>query len=220
MSAKVLLVDVEGNSALHALSEATRAALFELGQVRTFESNEILYHDGGAAGVVLFPLKGALQMSKGTPRGRQQIMCQMGRAPCGGICLLLFSEHAPAEVRATEAGLVLEVERSLFQPLMRRDPELCQLAWQSAANCMTHLSDMVAQLSFNTVVERVARMLVDHTLQDGDTVHLTQAQFAAAVGTTREVVARCLGELQTAGWIRLGRGRTVVLDRDALRNTY
>ncbi len=85
---------------------------------------------------------------------------------------------------------------------------------------MAHLSRMVAQLSFNTVGERVARALVESTERDGDQIRLTQAELAAQVGTTREVVARCLGEFQVEGWIRLGRARTIVLDRDALRHSY
>lgn len=220
MSAAALQVISEGNMALWSLSEATRAALFAVGQVRSFENGSVLYHDGEAAGVVLFPLRGSLQMSKATPRGRRQVICNPEMTSCSGICLLLFHDQALAEARGMEAGEVLIIDRALFQPQMRQDPALCQLAWQGASSCLAHLSGMVAQLSFNKVGERVARALVEGTQRSGDQVRLTQAELAAEVGTTREVVARCLGEFQAAGWIRLGRGRTVVLDRDALRNTY
>jgi len=47
-------------------------------------------------------------------------------------------------------------------------------------------------------------------------VRLTQADLAAEVGTTREVVARCLAGFQLDGLIRLGRARITVLDRDGL----
>lgn len=208
------------NSALQTLSEATRVALFEMGQVRTFESDSILYHDDEAAGVVLFPLSGSLQMGKATPRGRRQVICNPEASLCNGICLLMFHDRALAEARGVVAGRALVIERSLFQKQMRQDPALCQLAWQSASNCMAHLSSMVAQLSFNKVAERVARTLVESTDGDGDQIRLTQAELAATVGTTREVVARCLGDFQIEGWIRLGRGRVVVLGRDALRNIY
>ncbi len=220
MDRQALLGAVAKNSALQTLSEETRAALFAAGEIRTFEADSVLYHDGEAAGIVLFPLNGLLQMGKATLRGRRQVICNPGTASCGGICLLMFHESALAEARGVEPGQVLVVERSVFHQQMRRDPALCQLAWQSASHCMAHLSGMVAQLSFNKVVERVARALVEGTQRDGDQVRITQAELAAMVGTTREVVARCLGELQAQGWIRLGRGRTVVLDRNALRHSY
>lgn len=204
------------DTALQALSDSARAALLQSGEVRMFESGQVLYHDGQAAGVVLFPLSGVLQMGKATLRGRRQIICQPDGSQCGGICLLLFHDPALAEVRGLKPGRVLVLERTVFQQQIRGDPALCKLAWECASNCMAHLSDLIAQLSFNTVRERVAQALLNDTAQDGDMVRLTQAELAAEVGTTREVAARCLGELQAAGWVRLGRGRITVLRRDAL----
>jgi CRP/FNR family transcriptional regulator, anaerobic regulatory protein len=57
---------------------------------------------------------------------------------------------------------------------------------------------------------------MDNTQRNGDLIYLTQAELAAEVGTTREVVARCLAGLQTAGVIRLGRGRVTMLNREKL----
>jgi CRP/FNR family transcriptional regulator len=82
---------------------------------------------------------------------------------------------------------------------------------------MAHLHNLVSQLSFNKVAERVVILLLDDTTKDGDLVRLTQADLAANVGTTREVVARCLAGLQADGLIRLGRGRVTVLHREKLR---
>jgi CRP/FNR family transcriptional regulator len=79
---------------------------------------------------------------------------------------------------------------------------------------MAHLGGLVEHLSFRKVGQRVALALLENTTQDGDMVRLTQAGLAAEVGTTREVVARCLAGLQRAGAIRLGRGRITVLHRD------
>ena len=71
-------------------------------------------------------------------------------------------------------------------------------------------------LSFNTVAERVVALLLAETASDGDRVCMTQSDLAANVGTTREVVARCLAALQADDLIRLGRARVTVLQRDKL----
>ncbi len=84
---------------------------------------------------------------------------------------------------------------------------------------MAHLSGLVTQLSFNKVAERVVLALLDNTEKDGDLVRLTQADLAAEVGTTREVVARCLAGLQADGLIRLGRARITVLSREGLERS-
>lgn len=204
------------NPLLSVCAEATRAGVLTAAKVREFTPGETLIGDGEPAGVALFPLQGALQMSKSTLRGRQQIFCSSTSSVCGGLCLLAFGSRALADVRSITSGLVLMVPADQFMVLARQDSVLCQGAWQCVTTCMAHLSDLVTQLSFKTVSERVVDVLLNGTQADGDMVRHTQAELAALVGTTREVVARCLGDLQAAGAIRLGRGRIIVLNRAQL----
>jgi CRP-like cAMP-binding protein len=207
------------NPVLRDCATATRAALQERGRVEHFENGSILIGDGQSAGVVLFPLRGTLQMAKATSRGRRQIICNPTAGSCGGVCMLAFGTHALADVRGVDAGDVLLLDRSEFEQLIHQDTVLCRAAWHSAARCMAHLSELVAQLSFNKVSQRVVLALLDDTEKDGDQVRLTQSELAAEVGTTREVVARCLAGLQQDGHIRLGRARITVLSREGLQRT-
>lgn len=205
------------NVVLQKCATETCEALWQQGVVRSLAADQLLYTVGEPAGVVLLILRGQLQMSKVAASGRQQVLCKPLPASCGGLCMLALPERSVADIRAIAATDVLVVRREHFQELARRDPALCQAGWQAAAECMVHLSDLIEALSFRKVSERVAQMLLDATAQDGDQVRLTQAQVAAAVGTTREVVARCLASMQMAGLIRLGRGRIAVLRREALQ---
>jgi len=75
----------------------------------------------------------------------------------------------------------------------------------------------VESLSFHTVARRVALTLLRSTEKDGDLVRITQSELAAEVGTTREVVARCLAGLRRAGAVKLGRARITVLSREKLQ---
>lgn len=208
------------NAVLSACATSTRADLLSSGEVHEFQPGSLLIKDGAPAGVALFPLNGSLQMSKATQRGRRQVFCNPVAHACGGICLLALHERALADIRGATPGSVLVVPQAELVRLAHEDPVLCRAAWLSASTCMAHLSDLVTQLSFNTVAERVAVALVSGTQADGDLVRLTQAELAAEVGTTREVVARCLAGLQADGLIRLGRGRIRVLDRKKLGNQH
>jgi len=205
------------NPVLRDCSAATKTALLARGRMERLESGSVLFGDGQPAGVVLFTLKGTMQMAKATSRGRRQIICNPTAGSCGGVCMLAFGTEALADVRAINPAEVLVLDRSDFDQLIHADPVLCRAAWQSAASCMAHLSELVAHLSFNKVSERVVLALLDNTEKDGDLVRLTQSELAAEVGTTREVVARCLAVLQQEGHIRLGRARITVLDREGLQ---
>ena len=208
---------VAENPILRECDAATRRSLFEHGTLRSFEEDTLLLADEEPGRVALFLLHGSLQMLKSTARGRRLIVCNPHSATCEGVCMLFFGDHGLAEVRGVDAGEVLVVERDIFQELTRQDPVFCRFAWNGATHCMAHLHKLVSQLSFNKVVERVITLLLAETAQDGDLVRLTQSDLAANIGTTREVVARCLAGLQADGLIRLGRGRVTVLKREKLQ---
>lgn len=214
-----IVVIETANPVLRDCAATTRAALLDRGRVERFQEDTVLLADGEAAGVVLFPLNGTLQMAKATMRGRRQIFCDPTSGSCGGICMMAFGPHALAEVHGLDRGEVLVLKRSDFEDLIHEDRVLCRAAWHSAASCMSHLSSLVTQLSFNKVGERVVLALLDNTEKDGDLVRLTQADLAAEIGTTREVVARCLAGLQAEGFIRLGRARITVLSREGLQRS-
>lgn len=217
MRAAVDVLDAESvNPVLRACSPAIRSALLECGTLRKFEADMVLFRQGEPGGKVIFLLAGSLQIEKTGNRGRRQVICTMTHRECGGICLLILGEKAPADVRARETGQLLLVDQADFQALTKQDEQLCIAAWKGVAECMTHLSDLVEHLSFRKVAQRVAATLVEKTTKNGDLLYMTQAGLAGEVGTTREVVARSLAGLQTAGVIRLGRGRITVTDRAKL----
>ncbi len=205
------------NPALRSVAEGTQLMLLQRGRVQAFVAGAVVLGDGEPAGVALFPLQGALQMGKFGLGRRRQVMCNPEAPSCGGICLLALGDRAPVEITGLDAGHVLVVDRADFEQAVAEDCTLSQLAWQGAASCMGHLSDLVTQLSFNTVAERVVLALLEGTGADGDEIRLTQAEFAAEVGTTREVVARCLADLRADGIVRLGRGHITVLNREKLQ---
>jgi CRP-like cAMP-binding protein len=204
------------NPLLAACLPQTRAALYERGDLRQFEAGTLLFRRGEPVGKVIFLLQGSLQIDKTGSRDRRQVICTMTPGGCGGICLLFVSERSLADARSIQPGELLQIDHAEFQELARQDEYLCTAGWQGVAVCMAHLSDLVEHLSFHKVAERVAATLLDRTEKDGDLIYLTQADLAAEVGTTREVVARCLAGLQTSGVIRLGRGRITVMNRHKL----
>jgi CRP-like cAMP-binding protein len=208
---------VADNPILRDCAETTQRVVFEHGELRSFESGTLLFADDDPGGVAFFLLRGSLQVLKSTNRGRRQIVCNPDSTMCEGVCMLFFGDRGLAEVRGADAGEILMVARDQFELLTRQDPAFCRGAWNGAAHCMAHLHNLVAQLSFSKVAERVVMLLLDETSGDSDMVRLTQSDLAANIGTTREVAARCLAGLQADGLIHLGRGRVTVLNREKLQ---
>ena len=195
--------------------DESRAALLAQGELREFAAGDTLFVEGETGGMMLLLLEGNVQLDK-TTRGRRQVMCDATPSRCGGICMMFMHDPALAGLRAATQGKALVIDSETFQDLARQDVVLCQAAWASTASCLKHMSGLIEHLSFRKVSERVALALLENTSEDGDLVRWTQSELAAEVGTTREVVARCLAGLQMNGAVRLGRGRVTVLDRQKL----
>lgn len=196
--------------------EETRSALLARGQVHTFSPGDVLFTEGEPAGVTLLLLEGSVQLDKTTVRGRRQVLCDATPTQCGGVCMMFMNDPALASLHALSEGTAVTLSAGDFQDLAAADPDLSRAAWSATAACLRHMSELVEQLSFRKVSERIAFALLEHTKMDGDIVYWTQAQLAAEVGTTREVVARCLAGFQASNAVRLGRGRVTVLSRETL----
>ena len=146
---------IAGNPMLRACAATTQRSLLEQGELRSFEKDSLLFADDDAGGKAFFLLHGALQMLKTTNRGRRQIVCNPNPTTCEGVCMMFFGPRGLAEVRGVEPGQILIVEREQFELLTRQDPAFCEGAWNGVAHCMAHLHNLVSQLSFNKVAERV-----------------------------------------------------------------
>jgi len=77
----------------------------------------------------------------------------------------------------------------------------------------------VEGLAFHPVAGRLARLLLDHFKQAGDSSiarHLTLDEMAARIGTTREMVCRALYNFSDKKLIEVTRTEFVLTDREGL----
>jgi CRP-like cAMP-binding protein len=200
--------------------DETRVKLQALGHMQAVEGGALLFKEGEAARTAFFPLTGTFLLSKTGRAGRRQVLCKLDSSKCGGPCLLMMGDQNLGDMRVVEPGSVLMLSREQLEEQAIADPALGRSVLNSVVHCMSHFITSLGNLSFNKVAQRVAMALLDATGGDGDgnVVRETQADLAAEVGTTREVVARCLAELQEGGAIKLGRGRITVMDRNYLQH--
>ena len=59
-------------------------------------------------------------------------------------------------------------------------------------------------------------LLLQASLEQQDTLFLTQEQVARHLGSAREVVSRMLKYFQQEGWVAVSRGGVTLLDRNGL----
>ena len=79
-------------------------------------------------------------------------------------------------------------------------------------------ANLVKELSFTQVIERLAKLLLGEYVGEKSNVGLwlTQQDMASMIGTRREVVNRSLKIMEEKGAIKLARHRVIVINKNIL----
>lgn len=163
-----------------------------------------------------FPLlvEGVIRATKGSPEGHEVLLYRLnpGDSCVITVIALLGNTPYPAVARAETEVTVFGVPRSLFLDLILKSPPFRVFVFQFLSERMTHLMALIDDVAFRRVDQRLASRLLRHT----GPVTITHQALADELGTTREIISRALEAFQELGFVRLGRKRIEIVDRQAL----
>lgn len=205
-----LLADLPSEDVRQLLSIARR---------RTFVRGEVVFHRDDPADSLHLVVRGRFGARVLTPLGDSVLVDVLGPGQSFGELALLEPDDArrSATVEALEAGETRSVFRDDFARLQREHPGVKDVLLRLLADQLRRATDRVVEAHHVDAETRVRRRLVElAAMYDDGVVPLTQEDIAAMAGTSRATVNRVLREEEQLGSVALARGRTSVLDGDAL----
>ncbi len=208
-----LLADLPPDDVRNVLSIARR---------RTFRRGEIVFHRDDPADSLHLIVRGRFGARVVTPLGDDVLLDVMGPGQSfGELAVLQPGSRRSATVSALEDGETRSVFRDDFVQLEREHPGVKDVLLQLLAEQLRRASDRIVEAHYVDADTRVRRRLVEladaYRSADGEAVvPLTQEDVAAMAGTSRATVNRVLRDEQQQGAVELGRGRVIVVDREAL----
>ncbi len=128
---------------------------------------------------------------------------------------------------AVEPSSVLKIRKGAFRKVFANNPELVLELARQIGERFKRIESRVEDLAFRNVRARVAHVLLELGEDFGIPepgglaldIHLTQAELATLVGTTRQTANTVLQELDHEGLIKLRNRRIVIVQGDELRAT-
>jgi len=118
------------------------------------------------------------------------------------------------------AGAVWAMPGEAVKQAAMRAPQLAWALAEESARSTYDLASEVADTTFGTVRQRIARHLLDLVVEGPPEAPLvapvSQQELANAVGTAREVVSRVLSALRSEGLVRTTQAGVEVLDATQL----
>lgn len=201
------------------LSDAEIQVLAQRAVERRFVPDEMLFWEGEPCAGIFLIVQGSVKIFRTSPGGRE-MMLALETAPSTVAELPLFDGGPfPASVRAVEPVFALFINKADFQQVCRQYPDVALKILAVVGRRLRHLVGLVESLTFGSLTQRLARLLLDASGEAGADIFdlpITHQELASRLGTVREVVSRNLARFRAEKLIRIEGHRVQIIDRVGL----
>lgn len=191
---------------------------------RRFRKGEVVCHRGDPADTLHLVAAGHFAVRIETPLGDAALLGVHGPGEAfGEMAVLREGSRRSATVTAIDGGETFALSRAAFDELRREHPGVTRVLLAILAERIRRRNERIVAALYLDADDRVrwALLQLRRTYGDGPdaatyTVPLTQAELAGLAGVTRPTLNKVLRAEAARGAVELERGRTTVLDPDAL----
>jgi len=196
--------------------------LLQIARRRRFSRNEVVFHREDPADSVHLVVRGRFAVRVMTPLGDVATIAVRGPGDSFGEMALIAEEpRRSATVEALESAETFAIYRREFDALRARHPSVDAMLFRFGTNEVWLLGERLLEALYVPVEKRVLRRLLElaaiYPGEDGrPLIALTQEEIAGLAGASRATVNQVLRAEQDRGMLELSRGKTRILDPDAL----
>ena len=194
--------------------EAITGFIFE----KAAKSGEMILFEDEPSDALYLVVSGVVKAFKTSSDGKEQILylVRMGEAindiPAfdGGL--------NPINAQAMVPVALYGIRNNDLEIILHNYPQVALNVTKVLSQRVRNMMSLVEDLSFRHVINRVAKILLEHATEGaGPRPRLTQQEMAAMAGTAREMIGRSLKSLEDEGVVRLDRQRVVITNKEALK---
>ncbi|MGC9468348.1 MAG: Crp/Fnr family transcriptional regulator [Anaerolineae bacterium] len=194
-------------------------AIVRAGQIHRYDQGDLIFLEGAPCTGLFVLLRGQVHLCKLGPDGREQIMSIIEPVIMFNEVPALDGGSNVATARANVASTVWRTSCDAFQALLPQYPQIALGLLKVLARRNRFLISQYEDLSFRTVVDRTAKLLL--TLSEDGKVAIDRyanpnTELAARIATVPEAFSRALGLLRGNGYIRCTRSAIHVLKPEFL----
>lgn len=207
------------------LSEPELSSIAAHVKVGRYDAGQIVFNEGDRGGDLLIVQEGSLRVEKTAANGRQQLISiERAGGSLGEVSVFDGGSYSATAV-AISAVVLLRVDGPYFLKLCLSNPGVALKVIRVLGHRLRHLRNLVEELSFSTVRDR----LISYLLRLADERGIRSAagieielnenneELAARLGTVRELVSPNLGRLHGECLIRMRRRAVTIPNEAALR---
>jgi CRP-like cAMP-binding protein len=189
-------------------------------RTRFLERRDELFHKGDQGGEVYIVASGKLKALTTSVDGDDVVFSILGPGEVFGEVALLGETRRTASVSAIEDCVLLAIDHRDFMSFLKTDPDVSIKLLSVLAMRLTRVSELVEDTLFLNLPLRLAKKLLSLSRAYGDKtsdgvrvdLKLSQEEWGALVGATRESVNKQVRKWTDAGILRVDQGYVVILN--------
>jgi CRP-like cAMP-binding protein len=190
------------------LTPKQRKQIEDIGIIRHYNENEILFYEGDTSDYFHFLLEGEVSIFKSTA-STETILIHRFQAP-SLIAEVATLKHIPypASCEVLQPSFILKISRDPFLTLLQNDPSLSIALIASLTQKISALERSLQRHSAPNAMAKVARLL----REDSDLfIRLKGIEIARMLGITPETLSRMIKKLKSEGIISISKSKGITL---------
>jgi CRP-like cAMP-binding protein len=209
------LIVIGQHRLLRILEEESQQRLASVANLRDYDANEVLYHEGEDATDVWIVVSGKIKQVKLTARGHEFMMELAISQDLFGAIFYMDCPSYPTTAVAMESARVLHFPIREMHDLLSQNHRFMKAVLADTCVRLCHAQDMRG-LAIEDVPKRVGGALVYLFQKFGSEIPVSRVTLAQLAGTTVETAIRISRQLTDAGIIATERGKIEVLSAKRL----
>lgn len=200
---------------LGSLDPPARERLRRVAEPFTLARGGLAFDEGTPCTALLLLTAGRVNVVRPGPRGREILLYRVdpGQSCVLTLHCLLQGVRYPARGVAASTCHGVTLPREFFFELLDRERDVRDLVLRSVSSRVVELMDLVEQVAFNRLDERLAGwLLARRGKEPGEAIRCTHQEIADELGSVREIVSRILGSFADRGVVSLERGQVRIED--------
>jgi CRP/FNR family transcriptional regulator, cyclic AMP receptor protein len=216
---------LERTRLFRGLPPATIQRISALSIRRSYGNGAVIFSQADPGDALYGVVTGKIRISASARDGREMFLNIMEPGDTFGEIALLDGRPRTATASATMPSELIIITREHFLELLRREPELVSHVVQLLCERIRWTSGLAEESALLSVPERLARRLLSlgklhgRETANGAELRISQEEVARFMGLSRQAVNQYLQHWKAQGWLALGRGKIVIVDEHALRES-
>lgn len=212
-----MTVELELNQLLTCLPTSEKQELEHHMELVNLRTREELNYTGSPLRYLYFPLQAAISVMDMQQGGGVIEVAVVGREGCYCPSILAGMTVSPTHTIVQVSGVAWRVNAQALDSLLPRLPVFTRAVHRFSAVLFRHAVISVSCSHWHSVEQRLARWLLAHYHQTGDTIFpFTHDFLADQLGSQRSTVTEALSSFQRAGLVGYGYGKVELIDMERL----